>query len=127
VHSEDIFRALGACRQHPVANLLAARKRITGTKLRATDADWTHGAGPDVRSPLVAVVLAMTGRTPALHDLEARACSCSGNGPDERAGRFRRETSRRAGGRRSGPGRDKKRDKNLRRSVQLQQLQADQL
>jgi uncharacterized protein (TIGR03083 family) len=83
VHGEDIFRALGSYRQHPLEHLVAvadfyagsnlligAKKRIDGVTLRASDADWTHGSGPEVRGPLVALVLAMTGRKAALDDLE---------------------------------------------------------
>jgi uncharacterized protein (TIGR03083 family) len=83
VHGEDIFRALGTYRQHPVEDLIAvadfyagsnlligAKNRISGTRLVATDTAWTHGTGPEVRGPLVAIIMAMTGRTPALDDLE---------------------------------------------------------
>jgi len=82
VHGEDIFRALGAYRDHPVEHLVAiadfysgsnlligAKNRISGLTVRATDTDWRHGAGPEVSGPLVALVLAMTGRAAALDDL----------------------------------------------------------
>jgi uncharacterized protein (TIGR03083 family) len=82
VHGEDIFRALGDYRGHPTEHLTAvadfytgsnmligAKKRIAGVRLRATDADWTHGTGPEAAGPLVALVLAMTGRRPATEDL----------------------------------------------------------
>jgi uncharacterized protein (TIGR03083 family) len=82
VHGEDIFRALGSYRDHPREHLVAvadfyassnlligAKKRIEGVRLRATDADWTHGSGPEAAGPLVALVMAMTGRTAALDDL----------------------------------------------------------
>jgi uncharacterized protein (TIGR03083 family) len=82
VHGEDIFRALGGYREHPADHLIAvarfyagsnmligAKNRIAGLRLRATDADWTHGDGPEAAGPLVALVLAMTGRRPATEDL----------------------------------------------------------
>src|SRR5206468_8477783 len=82
VHGEDVFRALGGYRDHPIAHVLAvadfyknsnlligAKNRIEGVTLRATDADWRHGSGPEARGPMVALVMAMTGRKPALDDL----------------------------------------------------------
>ena len=61
VHSEDIRRALGSRHTYPTdaamqvadfykgSNLLiGAKNRIAGLKLRATDADWSHGDGPQV-------------------------------------------------------------------------------
>lgn len=57
------------------------------SRLRATDAEWSTGAGPEVSGPLLSLLLAMTGREVALNDL-------SGDGvatlrqrmrPDERA------------------------------------------
>lgn len=82
VHGEDVFRALGPYRDHPlphvtaVANfyvgsnlLIGAKNRVAGIRLRATDADWSHGAGPEVTGPAIALVMAMTGRRAALDDL----------------------------------------------------------
>ena len=82
VHGEDIFRALGPYRDHPAEHLKAvagfyagsnmligAKKRIAGVRLRATDTEWSHGTGPEVSGPLVALVMAMTGRRRALDDL----------------------------------------------------------
>ena len=37
--------------------------------LSATDTDWTHGDGPEVRGPMIALVMAMTGRPQVLDDL----------------------------------------------------------
>jgi len=75
VHGQDIRRPLGLKHRPPEAALTAvadswknsnlligAKRRITGLRLRATDAQWAHGDGPEVRGPLVALVLAMTGR-----------------------------------------------------------------
>jgi uncharacterized protein (TIGR03083 family) len=82
VHAEDIRRPLGLNHQYPteaavrVANfyqgsnlLIGAKKRIAGLQLRATDANWSHGAGPEVAGPIVSLVLAMTGRQAPLADL----------------------------------------------------------
>jgi uncharacterized protein (TIGR03083 family) len=82
VHGEDIFRALGGYRDHPIDRVLAvadfykgsnlligAKRRIGGLTLAATDADWRHGEGPLVSGPAIALVLAMTGRKAALGDL----------------------------------------------------------
>jgi uncharacterized protein (TIGR03083 family) len=82
VHGEDIFRALGRYGDHPVEHVVAvadfyknsnmligAKSRISGVGLRATDAGWQHGTGPEVSGPALALVLAMTGRKAALDDL----------------------------------------------------------
>jgi uncharacterized protein (TIGR03083 family) len=82
VHSEDIRRPLGIHREYPTtaavrvadfykgSNLLiGAKKRIAGLRLRATDADWTHGDGPEVAGPIVSLVMVMTGRKAHLADL----------------------------------------------------------
>jgi hypothetical protein len=37
--------------------------------LRATDTDWRHGSGPEASGPIIALVMAMTGRKVALDDL----------------------------------------------------------
>jgi uncharacterized protein (TIGR03083 family) len=82
VHAEDIRRALGIKHDYPTeaavrvadfykgSNLIiGAKKRIDGLQLRATDADWSHGEGPEVSGPIVALVMAMTGRKAVLVDL----------------------------------------------------------
>jgi len=82
VHGEDVFRALGHYREHPREHLVAvadfyassnmligAKKRIDGVRLRATDAEWTHGSGPEAAGPMIALVMAMTGRGIACDDL----------------------------------------------------------
>ena len=45
--------------------LIGSKNRIAGLTLRATDADWSHGTGPEVQGPILSLVLAMTGRTVA--------------------------------------------------------------
>lgn len=82
VHGEDIFRPRGAYLRHPVEHVVAvgrfysgsnlligSKSRIDGVTLRATDADWRHGSGPEVVGPAIALVMAMTGRKRALEDL----------------------------------------------------------
>jgi uncharacterized protein (TIGR03083 family) len=82
VHGEDIRRALGIKHAYPAdavvtvadfykgSNLLIGSKnRIAGLTLRATDADWSHGTGPEVKGSVLSLVLAMTGRTVADDDL----------------------------------------------------------
>jgi uncharacterized protein (TIGR03083 family) len=49
--------------------LVGCRQRIAGLRLRATDHEWATGAGPEVAGPLVALLLAMCGRRPALEAL----------------------------------------------------------
>ena len=82
VHAEDIRRPLGIKREYPneaavrVADfykgsnlIIGAKKRIAGVQLRATDADWSHGDGPEVSGSIVTLVMAMTGRKAVLADL----------------------------------------------------------
>jgi uncharacterized protein (TIGR03083 family) len=82
VHGEDVFRAVGGYHEHPAEHLAAVagfyagsnaligtKRRIEGLALRATDTTWQHGTGPEVSGPMVALVMAMTGRKAALDDL----------------------------------------------------------
>ncbi len=82
VHGEDVFRALGQHRDHPMEHVIAvadfyknsnlligAKRRIAGVTLRATDTGWQHGTGPEASGPMIALVLAMTGRKAALDEL----------------------------------------------------------
>ena len=82
VHGEDVFRALGDYRPHPIEHvvtvadfyqnsnaLIGSKKRIDGVTLVATDTDWRHGTGPEVSGPMIALVMAMTGRKIALDDV----------------------------------------------------------
>jgi len=83
IHSEDIRRPLGIAHTYAPAavlrvadfykgsnTLIGAKNRIAGVTLHATDADWSHGSGPEVNGPLLSLVMAMTGRKVALNDLE---------------------------------------------------------
>jgi uncharacterized protein (TIGR03083 family) len=82
VHGEDIRRPLGLSRTIPEATLvtvadfykksnliLGSKRRIAGLRLKASDADWSHGDGPEVSGPMVSLLLAMTGRRGAIADL----------------------------------------------------------
>ena len=82
IHAEDIRRALGMQRDYPTdavvevadfykgSNLIiGTKRRISGLTLRATDTDWSHGTGPEVAGPMVAILMAMTGRKAALDQL----------------------------------------------------------
>ena len=82
VHAEDIRRPLGIEHKYPAeavvrvadfykgSNLLiGSKRRIGGVMLRATDADWSNGTGPEVSGPILSLVMAMTGRQAPLDDL----------------------------------------------------------
>ena len=82
VHGDDIRRPLGIKYDYPseataaVADsykgsnlVIGAKKRIAGVKLVATDTDWSHGDGPEVKGPMMALLMVMAGRKAALADL----------------------------------------------------------
>jgi uncharacterized protein (TIGR03083 family) len=81
IHHQDIRRALGRPRVVPVERLtrilplvprnprLGAGRRIRGLRLVATDIDWQHGNGPEVRGTGEALLLAMTGRPAIISEL----------------------------------------------------------
>ncbi|MGN6677930.1 MAG: maleylpyruvate isomerase family mycothiol-dependent enzyme [Streptosporangiaceae bacterium] len=82
VHSEDIRRPLGLRHAYPTdalvqtANffkgsnlIIGTKRRIAGLKLRATDTEWSTGDGPGVTGPMLALLMAMTGRKPAAGEL----------------------------------------------------------
>ncbi len=94
IHSEDIRRPLGISRAYPqeavvrVAAfyqgsnvIVGAKSRIAGLRLRATDADWSTGAGPEVAGPVLSLVMAMTGRKAALDDLSGEGVATLGSRP----------------------------------------------
>jgi uncharacterized protein (TIGR03083 family) len=83
IHSQDIKRPLGMPCTVESSTLLCAASflavnnfncksatRAQGFRLVATDTDWTHGQGSDVRGPLEAIIMAICGRSAALTDLE---------------------------------------------------------
>jgi len=82
VHAEDIRRPLGIEHSYPTeavvrvadfykgSNLLiGSKRRIAGLTLHATDAEWSHGSGPEVTGPILSLVMAMTGRKAPIDDL----------------------------------------------------------
>jgi uncharacterized protein (TIGR03083 family) len=82
VHSQDIRGALGIQHDYPADALIQAanffqgsnliigtKRRIEGLSLRATDVTWSHGTGPEVSGPMLALVMAMTGRKEATEAL----------------------------------------------------------
>jgi uncharacterized protein (TIGR03083 family) len=82
VHSEDIRRPLGLRHAYPTDAIVQAadffkgsnmiigtKRRISGLRLRATDAEWSTGDGPEVVGPILALLMAMTGRKPAASEL----------------------------------------------------------
>ncbi|WP_329045559.1 maleylpyruvate isomerase family mycothiol-dependent enzyme [Amycolatopsis sp. NBC_01488] len=95
VHGTDIRWPLGLDRAFPAATLIrvaefyrrsnmliGAKNRVAGLTLRATDAEWSAGSGPEVTGPLLALVMAMTGRSAALDRL-------SGAGLEQLSARYR--------------------------------------
>jgi len=82
IHGEDVARATGrSLGTSPAAlaavagfartttPLLHGKQRSAGLRLRATDIDWSAGEGPEVSGPAASLILAVTGRKPALADL----------------------------------------------------------
>jgi uncharacterized protein (TIGR03083 family) len=84
VHGQDIRRPLGLTHEFDPEHLRRAlsfvtsgkakgfvpAKRVRGLRFEATDFDWSCGEGPLVRGTGEALLLAVTGRTVALDDLE---------------------------------------------------------
>src|SRR5215469_8678082 len=75
VHAQDIRGPLGLTREYPMAAvvqvadfykgsnlLIGTKKRIAGLTLKATDTEWSHGSGPEITGPMLALLMAMTGR-----------------------------------------------------------------
>ena len=83
VHGDDVRRPLGIHRDYPTETVERAlahqlrtsvglgggKQRAAGLRLVATDADWSHGEGPEVRGPLVSLLMVVSGRAEALEDL----------------------------------------------------------
>jgi len=83
VHAEDIRRPLGIDHDYPIETVtrvadyyrgsdlvVLAKGRIRGLRLVAQDGPFATGAGPRVSGTTSALVMAMTGRTTYLDDLE---------------------------------------------------------
>ena len=81
-HTQDIRRPLGLPSAIPeerlrlvldhaaaVNPILGNKKRIAGVQLVATDIDWKHGDGPDVRGTGEALLMAIGGRKVVLDEL----------------------------------------------------------
>ena len=94
VHGLDVRRPLGLPGQVPVEALApladftlrtpwpmnavvggSARRRVAGVRLVATDADWTHGAGPEVRASAETLLLLLYGRPVPPGDLTGDGAS----------------------------------------------------
>ncbi|UQS27097.1 maleylpyruvate isomerase family mycothiol-dependent enzyme [Amycolatopsis thermalba] len=83
VHGEDIRRPLGVRRDYPIATLtrlaeyyagsdlvVAAKGRVGGLRLAATDGPFATGSGPLVSGRTLALIMAMTGRTAYCDELD---------------------------------------------------------
>ncbi len=81
IHHQDIRRSLGLPRTVPPDRLRVALNfalwappirggwRVRGTRVAATDLDWSFGAGPDARGSGEAVLMVMAGRRGVADDL----------------------------------------------------------
>ncbi|MBF6173009.1 maleylpyruvate isomerase family mycothiol-dependent enzyme [Nocardia blacklockiae] len=94
VHGQDIALPLGrSLAVAPAAAAAAAERaarvgrpvwnphRLNGVHLRADDVEWEYGTGGEVRGPIVALLLLITGRTALLDQL-------SGDGIDRLVGQL---------------------------------------
>jgi uncharacterized protein (TIGR03083 family) len=82
IHQQDIRRTLGTPRTIEPRRLRVALDfaryaptirgawRARGVRLVASDLDWSHGRGPEVRGSGEALLMAMAGRSDALADLD---------------------------------------------------------
>ncbi|TMR93133.1 maleylpyruvate isomerase family mycothiol-dependent enzyme [Nonomuraea basaltis] len=83
VHAEDIRRPLGIRHDYPIETLtqvaeyyrgsdlvVAAKRRIAGLRLVATDGPFTTGSGPLVSGTTLALVMATTGRSVYCDELD---------------------------------------------------------
>lgn len=81
IHHQDIRRPLGLRREIPEERLRVALPfavtapalrggwKVRGTRVVATDVDFSHGWGPEARGPAEAVLMTLAGRGSAAHDL----------------------------------------------------------
>jgi uncharacterized protein (TIGR03083 family) len=83
IHGEDVRRPLGLVRAYPQEAVLrslrlqartstsfgGAKQLLAQVRLVAEDADLSLGDGPDVRGPVLSLLLAVSGRRAALPDL----------------------------------------------------------
>ncbi len=94
VHGLDVRRALRLPGQVPVKSLGplsdfalgtpwpmnvvvggSARRRVAGVRLVATDTDWSHGEGPEVRGTAEALLLLLYGRSPRADELTGKGAA----------------------------------------------------
>ena len=89
VHGEDIRRPLGLRHSYPAEAVVrslchqartpaafgGARELLTRVTLTASDADVSIGAGPEVSGTALSLLLAISGRRVALHDLDGPGCA----------------------------------------------------
>lgn len=89
VHGEDIRRPLGEAHEYPIVaveralrlqartsnSFGGAKERVAGLALVASDADVTIGDGPAVTGSALSLLLAVSGRTVALADLDGPGTS----------------------------------------------------
>ncbi|WP_030785440.1 maleylpyruvate isomerase family mycothiol-dependent enzyme [Streptomyces sp. NRRL S-920] len=85
VHGQDIARALGRDRPMPAHAARDAAERVwtmrfpprpwplPKARLVATDTDWARGTGEEIRGPVSALLLLLTGRTAAAEERLDRA------------------------------------------------------
>jgi uncharacterized protein (TIGR03083 family) len=83
IHAEDVYRPLGLERgasgraaEVVLGQLTTGRGRglapaglLDAVALRATDADWRHGEGPEVHGPASALITVLAGRRAGVDDL----------------------------------------------------------
>ena len=82
IHAADVAEAVGKPFDLPVEDYVAcvdflkglqpvfgAKKRVAGLTLRATDARWSTGSGPEVSGPSKQLLLALAGRRAAFDQL----------------------------------------------------------
>lgn len=82
IHQQDILRPMGSSRTIPTERLTAAldamptiggfvkaKQRMKGLSWRATDVDWTWGAGPEVAGAAEALLLLASGRNAPLDEV----------------------------------------------------------
>ncbi len=96
VHAQDIAIPLGRCLDTPqdaaataASRVLSMRwppplpsaRKVAGFRLTATDTCWTAGEGPEVKGPMVALLLLCCGRLAAVAQL-------SGDGATELSARL---------------------------------------
>jgi uncharacterized protein (TIGR03083 family) len=93
VHGQDMRRPLGLPhglrpdRLRESLNFLvggravgfAPKRRLAGLRFEATDLDWDWGTGPALAGPAEALMLAMTGRTVAISELDGPGVPILGN------------------------------------------------